>query len=49
MVLLQCIDAAGYVGRGNVTCARYEFAQGDVRYVDKRDMPKMPREKFERV
>ena len=47
--MLKCIDADGYTGRGSVTCARYKFVQDEVRYVDKRDLPQMPREKFEKV
>lgn len=49
MVLLRCVSQDGYVDRGKVTCARYEFAYYDVRYIDKRDLPGMPRDKFERV
>jgi hypothetical protein len=49
LVLLQCTSAAGYRGRGKVTCARYEFEHYDVRYVDKRDLPGMPRERFAKV
>lgn len=49
LVLLRCIDAAGYAGMGDATCAKYVFALDDVRYVDKRDMPKMPKEKFEKA
>jgi len=49
LVLLRCVDAAGYVGGGTVTNARYEFAEGQVRYVDKRDLPSLPKDRFEKV
>ena len=49
MVLLECIDVDGYQGQGAVTCTRYDVACGSKRYVDKRDMPGLPRDKFKRV
>jgi len=48
-MLLECTDEAGYQGRGNVTCARYDLAYGDIRYVDKRDLPGLPRDKFKEI
>jgi hypothetical protein len=48
-MLLKCISVTGYVGRGKVTCARYEFEYYDIRYIDKRDLPGLPRERFEKV
>ena len=49
MVLLECTDVGGYEGQGAVTCARYDLACGDKQYVDKRDLPGLPRDKFKRV
>jgi hypothetical protein len=49
MVLLECTDVDGYQGQGAVTCTRYDVACGSKRYVDKRDMPGLPRDKFKRV
>ena len=47
--MLRCVSQDGYLGRGKVTCARYEFDYYDVRYIDKRDLPGMPRDKFEKM
>jgi hypothetical protein len=49
MVMLRCMAREGYVGRGQATCARYEFEYYDIRYVDKRDLPGLPRDEFEKV
>ena len=49
MVLLECTDVGGYQGKGSVTCAHYEIAYGEKRYVDKRDMFSLPRDKFVKV
>ena len=49
LALLKCTMVAGYTGRGKVTCAHYEFAKDDIRYVDKRDLPGLPRDGFEKV
>ena len=49
LVLLKHTSATGYTGRGKVTCAHYTFAKDDIRYVDKRDLPGLPRGEFEKV
>ena len=49
LVLLRCTHESGYLGLGKVTCARYDFDLSDVRYVDKRDLPYLPRDNFEKV
>lgn len=49
LVLLKCTSVAGYLGWGKSTCARYEFEYQDIRYVDKRDLPGLVRDSFEKV
>ena len=38
-VLVQCIDPAGFDGRGKYTGLCYQFAPGEVRYIDMWDFP----------
>lgn len=43
--LLVPIETFGLVGK--VTKCRYRFVTGEAQYVDKRDQPGLPREKFD--
>lgn len=47
--LLECTAEEGYRNRGKTTGCRYEFAKGQRRYVDVRDLSGMSRDVFVKV
>ena len=49
LVLVRCMNKRGYRERGCKTDEMYRFEYNDTQYVDARDLPGFPRDKFEKV
>lgn len=47
-VLLVALEDMGY-RKGKVSKCRYSFGQGVERYVDRRDLPDLPKEAFQKL